>query len=139
MSPAEQASVCAAARSYIDTPWLGQGRSRMGIDCCGVPVMAFRDAGFTVEEGRVDYTALDPKRMLATLLKHCRQLDANEKPQAADIIVYGLPQLGHVAILVDGKYGLNAVHSPQYQRVIEARFDPARGVVKGIYRWRGTE
>lgn len=136
MTPLQQEVICAAARSYIDTPWLGQGRSHQGIDCIGVIVMSFR-ACFTVDEGRVDYTHLDPARMMRVLLRHCRRLDAGEAPQPADAVIYGDPVLGHVGMLVDGPKGaLHVIHSPQGGRVVETTFDPKRGPVMGVFRWR---
>lgn len=138
MTPEGKARVCAAARSYLGTPWLGQGRSKLGVDCTGLVVMSFRDAGFDVNEGPVDYQKVDPKRLMRVLACHCNPLDAAGGPEAADIVVYRLPDAGHVALLVDrAGGGLNAIHSPQFEQVVEARFDPKRGIIKGVYRWAG--
>ena len=38
----------AAARSWIGTPWVHQGRARHGVDCIGLVVMAAADCGLDV-------------------------------------------------------------------------------------------
>lgn len=38
----------AAARSYIGVPWKHQGRSRAGLDCIGLIILAGRDIGIAV-------------------------------------------------------------------------------------------
>lgn len=136
MTPENQARVCAAARAYLGTPWLGQGRTKQGIDCIGIGKCAFTDAGFEIDEGAVNYRGLDHIRLLRTLARYFRPLDPGEKPQAGDLVIYKLPEAGHLAILVDGKNGLNAIHAPAHGKVEESRFDPTRGKIQGIHRWK---
>ena len=133
----ERARICAAGRRYIRTPWRGQGRSIKGIDCIGVGVMAYREAGFDIDEGPVDYRGLDYKRFLKVLFRYFDKLPKGATPLPADLCIYGLPNEGHLALLVDRPGGgLNGIHSPMNQRVVEARFDLARGLIRGIYTWR---
>lgn len=135
MDAEARARVCQIARSYLGTPWRGQGRDRMGVDCVGILVVAFRGAGFTVDEGRPDYQTVDSKRLVDTLVRHFDKLHDGAPLLPADIVVYGMPRDCHVALLVDGR-PLNAIHSPMNHRVVEARFDPTRGRIRGFYRWR---
>lgn len=137
MSPEEKTRLTAAARAYLGTPWLGQGRDKRGLDCTGLCVMTYRDAGFPVDEGPVDYRSVDAKRLMRTLEKHCRPVGPDENLEVGDIVVFRFPDAGHVAILIDGRNGLNAIHCPQFGEVVEARFDPKRGTIKGFYRWQG--
>jgi len=37
-----------AARKYIGVPWVHQGRSKVGLDCVGLVVLAARDCGLDV-------------------------------------------------------------------------------------------
>lgn len=136
LSADDRARVCTAARAYVGLPWRGQGRDKMGVDCVGLVVMAYRDAGFTIDEGPVDYRGVDTRRLVETLYRHCDKLPKGAEPAPADIVIYGLPREAHLALLVDGKHGLNAIHSPMHARVVETRFDPKRGLIKGIYRCR---
>lgn len=135
MTGAERASICAAARAYKGTPWRGQGRDRLGIDCTGLIVMAFRDAHFEIDEGTPDYRGVDTKRLVATLLKYCDKFPPGSSPMPGDIVIYGLPQEAHAAIILDGD-PLNMIHSPMGRAVVETRFDPQRGNIRGFYRWR---
>jgi len=131
----ERLKVCAAARSYLGVPWVGQGRSRQGVDCSGLVIMAFRDAGYPVDEPRPDYRGVDSRRMLQVLLRHCVKLDPGAPLFPADVVVYGTVSDVHNALLLDGK-PLNAIHCPYEGRVVEARFDPSRSKIRGFYRWR---
>jgi hypothetical protein len=45
-----RAQLIAAARSYVGTPWRHMGRSRQRLDCVGLLIVAFRDAGLEVAE-----------------------------------------------------------------------------------------
>lgn len=137
ISEADRARICAAARSYVGIPWLGQGRSRLGMDCCGVISCAYTECGFIVDEGDVDYRSVDPKRMKETLLRHWYHLDPGVEPQTADVVVYGLPQEAHIGLLVEGTASrrLNIIHCPTMRKVVETSFDPKRGLIRGIYRW----
>lgn len=136
MSPEDQARICAAARSYLGVPWLGQGRSRLGLDCVGIAKVTFCDCGFEIDEGTPNYRGLDHIRLLRILARYFRTLEKNERPQPADLVIYKLPEAGHLAILVDGKHGLNAIHSPAHGKVEESRFDPKLGKIQGIHRWK---
>ena len=46
----KRAQIIAAARSYAGVKWEHQGRSRVGIDCVGLPVLVGRDLGLAVED-----------------------------------------------------------------------------------------
>lgn len=39
-----------AARSYAGVPWRHQGRSRLGLDCAGLIVLAARDCGIELKD-----------------------------------------------------------------------------------------
>src|SRR6266567_5565799 len=134
LTPAEQARICAAARAYKGVPWRGQGRDRLGVDCAGLPVVVYRDAGFEIDEGNPDYRGVDTKRLLQILMKYCERLPRDAHPMPGDIVVYGIPHEAHVAMIVDG-IPLNAIHSPLGRKVVEVRFDPTRGNIRRIYRW----
>lgn len=43
------------ARSYIGTPWKHKGRSRVGIDCIGVPYVVGKELGLHDYDDSIDY------------------------------------------------------------------------------------
>jgi cell wall-associated NlpC family hydrolase len=131
----QTAALCRAARSYLGVPWRGQGRDHKGIDCTGLIEMSFVDAGLPVVPKRADYRGVDSKLLVGTLLAYCDRIPAGEEPLPGDVVVYGVPFDAHCALIVDGR-PLNAIHSPMNGHVVEARFDPKRGHIRGIYRWR---
>lgn len=129
--------ICRSASSYVGIPWLGQGRSRIGMDCCGVISCSHTENGYAVDEGDVDYRSVDPKRMKETLLRHWYRTGPRVPVQIADVVVYGIPQEAHIGLLTPGTTSrpFNIVHCPAYGNVVEAGFDPTRGNIRGIYRW----
>ncbi len=135
MNDFERSRICTAAREYLGVPWRGQGRDRKGVDCTGLIVCAFRDAGYEIEEGVPDYRNLDTARLLRTLLFHCERLPNGAPMLPADVVLYGRQRESHAVILVDGS-PLNAIHAPMFGKVVEARFDPSRYTMRGAYRWR---
>lgn len=137
LDQAEAKLVCDSARAYLGVPWVRQGRSKAGLDCVGIPVMAYRDAGADIDEGPVDYRNVDPKRLMATLLRYFAPISPAHKAPA-DILVFSvlLGRETHLALLVDGPSRLNAIHCPLDGQVVEAGFDPRRGTIRGVYRWR---
>ena len=132
----EQKRVCDAARAYLDVAWRGQGRDHNGVDCIGLIVMAYRDAGFEIDEGVPDYRSIDPKRLVETLLRYCDRLARGELLMPGDVVVYGAPREAHCGLIADGRNGFDIIHCPMNRAVVETRFDPNRGQIKGIYRWR---
>ena len=58
--------------SYVDVPWRLHGRSRKGVDCAGLAVMAYRDCGGTIGD-RMDYDARmpDSKKLVEIVQEAC--------------------------------------------------------------------
>lgn len=137
ISAEDRARICAKAISYVGVPWLGQGRSRIGMDCCGVISCAHTECGYPVDEGDVDYRSTDPKRMKEILLRHWYRIGPHDALQIADVVVYGLPREAHIGLLTPGTAArpFNIVHCPTMRKVVETSFDPRRGDIRGIYRW----
>ena len=131
----ERAKICAAARSYAGVMWRPHGRDRNGLDCAGLAIVAYRDAGGKVDEGTPDYRGIDSKRVLSILQRHCVLLNHGEQILPADFVIYGVPREGHFGVLLDG-HPLNVIHCPALGKVIETRFEPKRGKIRGYYRWR---
>lgn len=129
--------ICAVARSYLGTPWHGQGRNHLGIDCVGIIDRAYIEAGLPLEPSPTTYRGVPSKHMVEFLLRFWRRIPYIEA-KAADIVLYGVPWAAHLAILVpprqDGA-GLNGIHCPMGAKAVEARFDVKRGDIRGFYTW----
>lgn len=134
LTPEQQSRVCAAARSYLGVRWRGQGRDHQGVDCVGIAERSFIDAGLPLRAPPATYRNVDSKLLMQTVHEHFDRVPRS-RAQAADLVIYGVPWEAHVAILVDGD-PLNAIHCPAGGHVVEARFDPGRGDIRGVYRWR---
>jgi cell wall-associated NlpC family hydrolase len=106
-----------AARAYLGTPFMHQGRSRHGLDCIGLLVCAARDAGAHIED-RTNYPR-DPNGLLPIELD--RQFDAVDARMPGDILLMrfaGEPQ--HIALYT----GATLIHSyASIRRVVEHRLD----------------
>lgn len=89
-----------AARGYLGVPWRHQGRSRLGVDCAGLIVLACRDAGIPVTDLKA-YTR-HPWRdgLVRVLSENFTRVDGPAQP--GDILLFRYtrePQ--HLAIATD--------------------------------------
>lgn len=120
-----------AARAYIGTPFVHQGRSHHGLDCMGLVVCAARDAGLSLID-RTDYSP-DPGNLLIRELA-LQFVEVPDK-QPGDILLMrfqGEPQ--HSAVLA----GDTVIHGyATAGRVVEHRLDAKwqRRIVS-VYRLR---
>lgn len=143
--------VIEAAQAYKSVRWQHQGRSLKGIDCVGLLIVAFRDAGIIVEDVRDYARTPDGERLTGLLKKYCVMLSGKAEPQQADIIALrfeDMPQ--HVAIVTRqtqwGPYIIHAFGNEQMGgKVIEHMLDDRwlkshRGRIHAIFRpktWAG--
>lgn len=139
----QQHAVQAAARSYVGTPWRGQGRDHEGIDCTGFIECSFHYGGMPVDIMDPRYQNVDPALLMRRINQFCDRIPNGAPETIGDVVIYGVPHEAHCALLVDGRGfrmaprpGLNMIHAPLHQKVVESRFDIARGLIRGIYRWR---
>jgi hypothetical protein len=130
-----------AARAYLGTPFRHHGRSRAGLDCVGLILVACRDAGLLAALRLADdYDVTHYSRypasyaLLAHLNAHLRPGDRTV-PRAGQLGVFrvGAGEPSHLGILTDGGAALALLHAwnaPVVSRakVIEHRFSP---------RWQG--
>jgi len=116
-----------AARAYLGTPFRHQGRSRSGLDCIGLLVLALADAGRAVAD--VTTYGRDPHNGLleANLIREFGPAIAKEDARPGDLVA--MAYLGrvtrHVAVLGDyPEGGLSLIHTDQtLGRVVEHRLD----------------
>lgn len=59
-----------AARSWVGTRWVHQGRTRAGVDCVGLLIVAGADVGLTVPDNPGYRRTPDPSRFVEFILEH---------------------------------------------------------------------
>lgn len=121
------------ARTWMDVPYLHQGRNRFGADCVGFPLGVYRECGVTLPDWRAYGEEADPDELIARLreaLGHELAVApvAREAIQVGDVIVFRFPktpQPRHIAFVADYALGgFSFIESNgNYRRVIERRLD----------------
>lgn len=133
-----------AARAYLGVKWRHRGRTRQGVDCAGLGVLAYRDCGVELQDwtmyGREpwqDGLITNLTRALGEPL----ELTNDFKFDDGDVVVLRfVNEPHHVGILAEVDYGgtpaLNIIHADGLVgRVVEVRFDDAaRKRVTHVYR-----
>lgn len=127
-----RAAIVAAARGWLGTRWVHQGRLRgVGVDCVGLVIGAARDSGAldgaTLQEIEVQIGAygLRPDGRLLELCRRYLRPRPLQDIAAGDVLVLRFdadPQ--HLALLGDGPHGLTLIHAAaRLRRVVEHRLD----------------
>jgi cell wall-associated NlpC family hydrolase len=136
------ADIVAAARGWMGVRWKHHGRSREGVDCCGLIIMVAKELGYfdfdVTDYGRV--ATDESMREYARL--HFDEISANDlKP--GDVLILRFDPNRHMAFV--GGYpggGLSLIHaySRAPHKVVEARLDDNwRRLILGAFRFRGLE
>jgi cell wall-associated NlpC family hydrolase len=113
-------AIVEAARSYLDVPWRHLGRSRMGVDCIGLVILAHRDAGILLDDPAPYAREPSPARIIAGISA------VGERrvvlPQPGDVVVFRVDGVnaGHVGIAAsrDGAPTVIHAYAPR-RRVVE--------------------
>jgi len=74
MHPSKQEYV-EAARGWIGTRWVHQGRTRRGIDCVGLLIVAGADVGIAVPDIPGYRRTPEPKRFVSFIIENSDQQD----------------------------------------------------------------
>ncbi len=118
-----------AARAYEGVKFRHRGRSRMGLDCAGLPWVAYRDCGMILPDfrlyGREPHKDGLVQRASEALGEPVAQAPvAEEQLQAGDVIIirYDI-RPHHIMIVTDYPLGgLGVIHTDgHYGRVLEHR------------------
>lgn len=130
-------ALVSVARSYLDVPFRHRGRSRRGLDCIGLVVVALADVGRSVPDKKAYGRSPEADRLREALVAEFGAAIHKSELQVGDIVTMqwtGRPQ--HVGIVTDYRYGgLGLIHAEIANgRVIEHRLaDPwPRRVIEGF-------
>jgi cell wall-associated NlpC family hydrolase len=93
------AAIIAAARAYLGVPFRHQGRSRTGLDCLGLGVVAFRDAGLAVEDAQAYRRQPDLRRLVAELDRQMIRLPRDGDPRPGVVALFRDQAWLHTGIL----------------------------------------
>jgi cell wall-associated NlpC family hydrolase len=123
------------AESYLDTPYLHQGRlPGVGLDCAGVVACAAIAAGFKVEDVAGYSRNPSGMQLIATLAKHC--VPVFGPAQRGDVLAFtwgGEPQ--HLGVHLGDDYIVHA-HAAA-KKVVKHRLDDQwRSRITAVYRVR---
>lgn len=90
------ADLVRAARRYLGVPWRHLGRSRAGVDCIGLVLLAARDCGRDFPDPAPYEREPQGSRLLRGLLDHGARVT---EPQPGDVLVFRMGVYGgHVGI-----------------------------------------
>ncbi len=120
-----------AARSFIGTRFRHRGRSKHGVDCAGLGVMAYRACGVEL----VDWTLYGREPYRDGLVRNLtialgEALPTGAQLQDGDVIVFRFDvEPHHVAVVAEVEYAgtpaLNIIHADGHTgRVLEQRLMP---------------
>ena len=103
----------AAARSYLGVPFRHLGRSRRGLDCAGLAIVAAHDAGFALDADYRGYGRRpDGASLRALVARHCRRIDRAALAPGDLLLFAGTERLPcHLAIVSDTTPEVAIVHA----------------------------
>lgn len=137
----ELETLITAARSYSGVRFLHAGRSRQGLDCVGLLIVAARDAGLLSDYDHRDYgQVINPDILRAEIERFCLPIAA-EQMQAGDVLLFAIAgSAQHVGLCAQaGSSGARVLHAYQSAgKVVEHALDGRwqRRLV-AVYRFRG--
>lgn len=123
-----------AARSYVGVPFQDKGRSRRGLDCIGLLVLAAKDCGVEVESEVPTYPSRPTVDLLTRQLKkHLLMVRPWSSMQVGDIVRFNRRNLTHVGIVGDKYRPFSVIHVTEPTDCVETRLDMSD--VHSIYRY----
>lgn len=137
---ASRADIIRVARSWINTPFKHQGRTRRGVDCVGLVSCVARELGLSSYDS-THYSrrpSEDPSVFLSHFRDNCEEILPWPKASLGDILVFSHQSLPcHVGILSETRREASVIHSvAAYRCVRETTLDEFwRPAVKFAFRF----
>lgn len=139
--PNPRQPVVTAARQYLGVPYDHQGRSRFGIDCCGLVVLAAHDCGIQVEDARGYSRVPDGKTFLSHIEKQMVRIPLSEL-QPGDVLAFTfLKDPQHAAIVTQTTPTLRIIHAHmRVRKVVEHDLDDTWiRKIAAAFRFKGVD
>jgi murein DD-endopeptidase / murein LD-carboxypeptidase len=129
----EREQIVCEARSMIGAPFLHRGRSRLGIDCAGLVILA-RNAALSPAIDEQDYPPHPtPQKVFGLLNRHARRVTKEDAGPGDVVVVKWGPRVSHLGILT----ALGIVHASRTDgKVVENPIGCMNAVA--WYRWMGV-
>lgn len=109
-----------AARQYLGCKWHHLGRTRAGVDCLGLAILAARDAGRSLEDRKNYPREANGKELIAECDRQLNKADKNKLKPNDFILMRMGKQQQHVGIITD----IGLIHAHQKAgEVIEHNLD----------------
>ena len=126
----------AAARSYVGVPWRHLGRSRTGVDCIGLLLLAAREAGWELPDPAPYAREPQGTRLLNGILAHG---DRVSEVMPGDVLLFRMGLYGgHVGIAsAHPAWGVPAclhAYAPRRQVVEQPMDAELRAALLGAFR-----
>ena len=130
------AAFVTAARSYVGVPWRHLGRSRTGVDCIGLVLLAAREAGCDLPDPAPYAREPQGTRLLEGILAHAERIATHEP---GDVLLFRMGLYGgHVGIAsVHPAWGVPAclhAYAPRRQVVEQPMDAELRAALIGAFR-----
>ena len=123
-------------RKYLGVPWVHQGRTKYGLDCIGLLLVAARDLGMEVYDDPTYSLNPDHTRFLALLRTNLYEIPIATRG-IGDIMLYvekGTPPL-HVAVVSRLAPREMVIHCPSRRKVCEVDCTPSQ--IRTVFRLKG--
>jgi cell wall-associated NlpC family hydrolase len=137
LSDTERAEFIARCRELLGVRFRHQGRTERGLDCAGLPALAFARIGRAIAD--LPAYGRDPFRDgLQQAIEANLGAPVDDEPRPGDVLLihWGDGPPRHIAVCVDHPHGLGIIHTcSSFRRVIEHALDATwRSRICGVYR-----
>lgn len=131
-----RAAIIAAARRWVGTPYVHQGRARgAGVDCIGVVIGVAHELGLSAFDFRAYDRVPHEPTMRELLDEHMMRIPA---PRPGSVIALRFTRpMQHVGIVTDGGRFVHAY--ARRERCIETQIGSWTRRIVAVYDYRGVE
>jgi len=137
MSPEQ---IVAAARAWIGTPFVHQGRTRYGVDCAGLVICVGKELGELPTDWDVNGYGRQPD---GSMFKHCaKMLVPSQIKVGAVAMMQFTEEPQHLGIIAPYRHGgMSIIHALQSSgKVVEHRLDNNwRARIKQCFAFPGMD